>query len=202
MNAYLSPLKAFNVIQYVTFRTAYASLTALLIGLLLGPWLIKRLQEFQIVQHIREEGPKSHQAKAGTPTMGGILIVVSVILPTLLWANLRNPFVWLVILSTLACGGIGFADDYLKIRHKRNLGLTPREKLTFQFLVGLSIAFSLLILANHHAYSTTLTVPFVKSLQPDLVIDSLLPGRAFILAYVPFLVFVSLLIVFSSNAVN
>jgi phospho-N-acetylmuramoyl-pentapeptide-transferase len=202
MNAYLSPLKAFNVIQYVTFRTAYASLTALLIGLLLGPWLIKRLQEFQIGQHIREEGPKSHQAKAGTPTMGGVLILVSVILPTLLWANLRNAFVWLVILSTLAYGGIGFADDYLKIRHKRNLGLTPREKLTFQFLVGLSIAFSLLILANHHAYSTTLTVPFVKVLQPDLVIDSLLPGRLFILAYVPFLVFVSLLIVFSSNAVN
>ena len=89
------PLRVFNVIQYITFRTAYASLTALLISLLLGPWLIRRLQEFQIGQHIREEGPKSHQAKAGTPTMGGVLIVVSIIVPTLLWANLRNPFVWL-----------------------------------------------------------------------------------------------------------
>ena len=105
LGAYWSPLKAFNVIQYVTFRTAGATLTALLISLLLGPWLIRRLQEFQIGQHIREEGPKSHQAKAGTPTMGGVLIVVSILLPTLLWANLRNPFVWLVVLSTLAYAG-------------------------------------------------------------------------------------------------
>ena len=95
--AYWSPLKVFNVVQYVTFRTAAATLTALLISLLLGPWLIRRLQEFQIGQHIREEGPKSHKAKAGTPTMGGVLILVSIVLPTLLWANLRNPFVWLVV---------------------------------------------------------------------------------------------------------
>jgi phospho-N-acetylmuramoyl-pentapeptide-transferase len=122
--AYLSPLKIFNVIQYVSFRTAAATLTALMVSLLLGPWLIRRLQEFQIGQHIREEGPKSHQAKAGTPTMGGVLIVLSIVAPTLLWANLRNPFVWLIVLATSAYGGIGFADDYLKIRHKRNLGLT------------------------------------------------------------------------------
>ena len=101
MSAYAEPLKIFNVIQYVTARTAYASLTALLISLLLGPYLIRRLQEFQIGQHIRDEGPKSHQKKAGTPTMGGVLIVVSIIVPTLLWANLRNPFVWLLILSSL-----------------------------------------------------------------------------------------------------
>src|SRR5262250_150357 len=122
LNRYWAPLRVLNVFQYITFRTAYASITALLISLILGPWLIKRLREFQIGQHIREEGPKSHQAKAGTPTMGGVLILVSVILPTLLWANLRNAFVWLVMLSTLAYGGIGVADDYLESRHKRNLG--------------------------------------------------------------------------------
>jgi phospho-N-acetylmuramoyl-pentapeptide-transferase len=200
--AYWAPLKVFNVVQYVTFRTASATFTALLISLLLGPWLIRRLQEFQIGQHIREEGPKSHKAKAGTPTMGGLLIVVSIVVPTLLWADLRNPFVWLVVLSTLTYGGIGFADDYLKIRYKRNLGLTAAEKITMQFMVSFLIGTFLLYLANRHMYSTTLTVPFFKFLQPDLVIDSLLPGPLFFLGYVPFLVFVSLLIVGASNAVN
>ena len=98
LNPYLPILRVLNVFNYITFRTAYASLTALLLSLLLGPWLINRLREFQIGQHIREEGPKSHQVKAGTPTMGGILIVVSIVVPTLLWANLRNPFIWLVLL--------------------------------------------------------------------------------------------------------
>src|SRR6266705_4237515 len=124
LNHLWAPLRVLNVFNYITFRTAYASLTALLISLLLGPWLIARLREFQIGQHIREEGPKSHQAKAGTPTMGGILIVVSIVLPTLLWANLRVRFVWLLILSTLAFGAVGLADDYIKIVRKRSLGLT------------------------------------------------------------------------------
>src|SRR5678816_4945595 len=101
MSAYASPLKILNVFQYVTARTAYATLTALLISLLLGPYLIRRLQEFQIGQHIRDEGPKSHQKKAGTPTMGGVLIVVSIFVPTLLWSDLRNRFVWLLLLSTV-----------------------------------------------------------------------------------------------------
>ena len=200
--AYWSPLKVFNVVQYVTFRTAAATFTALLISLLVGPWLIRRLQEFQIGQHIREEGPKSHKAKAGTPTMGGVLILVSIVVPTLLWADLRNPFVWLVVVSSVTYGGIGFADDYLKIRHKRNLGLTPAEKITMQFIVSFLIGIFLLYLANRHMYSTTLTVPFFKALRPDLVIDSLLSGPFFFFGYVPFLIFVSLLIVFSSNAVN
>src|SRR5206468_6682095 len=121
-----------------TFRTAYASITALLISLLLGPWLISRLREFQIGQQIREEGPKSHQKKAGTPTMGGLLIVVSIVIPTLLWSNLRNRFVWLLMLSTLAYAAIGFADDYIKIVKKRSLGLTAREKLGFQILTSLT----------------------------------------------------------------
>jgi phospho-N-acetylmuramoyl-pentapeptide-transferase len=202
MSAYWSPLKIFNVVQYVTFRTAASSLTAFLISLLMGPWLIRRLQEFQIGQHIRDDGPKSHLSKAGTPTMGGILIVVSIILPTLLWGNLRNPFVWLLVFSALAYGAIGFADDYLKIRKKRSLGLTAREKLAFQFLVSFVIGVFLLYLANRHLYSTKLTVPFLKFLQPDLVIDSLLSGPMFFLGYLPFLAFVMLLIVFSSNAVN
>jgi phospho-N-acetylmuramoyl-pentapeptide-transferase len=134
--------------------------------------------------------------------MGGVLIAVSILLPTLLWANLRNPFVWLVALSTLAYAGIGFADDYLKIRHKRNLGLTGAEKITMQFMVSFLIGTFLLYLANRHMYSTTLTVPFFKSLHPDLVIDALLSGPLFFLGYVPFLIFVAILIVGSSNAVN
>ena len=202
LGAYWSPLKAFNVIQYVTVRTAAASLTALLISLLLGPWLIRRLQEFQIGQHIREEGPKSHQAKAGTPTMGGVLIVISIIVPTLVWTNLRNPFVWLIVFATLAYGGIGFADDYLKIRHKRNLGLTGKQKMTLQFLVAILIGITLLYFADRNLYSTAMNVPFFKTLRPDLVIDSWMAGSAFFLAFLPFLIFVAFLIVGSSNAVN
>src|SRR5215468_12111870 len=102
MNHYWPPLRVLNVFQYITFRTAYASITALLISLFLGPWLITRLRDFQIGQHIREEGPQSHKKKAGTPTMGGLLIVVSIVVPTLLWTNLRNRFVWLLLLSTVA----------------------------------------------------------------------------------------------------
>jgi phospho-N-acetylmuramoyl-pentapeptide-transferase len=202
LGAYSSLLKPLNVVQYVTFRTAAASLTALLISLLLGPWLIRRLQAFQIGQHIREEGPKSHHAKAGTPTMGGVLIVISIILPTLLWANLRNPFVWLIVFSTLAYGVIGFADDFLKIRHKRNLGLTGKEKITFQFLVAILIGITLLYLANNRMYSTAMNVPFFKSLSPDLVVDSLLASPLYFLGFLPFLIFVAFLIVGSSNAVN
>src|SRR6266404_950807 len=107
LNHYWAPLRVLNVFQYITFRTAYASLTALLISLLLGPWLITRLRDFQIGQHIREEGPKSHQKKAGTPTMGGLLIVVSIVIPTLLFTNLRNPYVWVAMFGLLSFGSIG-----------------------------------------------------------------------------------------------
>src|SRR3954463_13901993 len=148
LNRYWSPLRVLNVFQYVTFRTAYASITALLISLFLGPWLITRLREFQIGQHIREEGPKSHQKKAGTPTMGGLLIVVSIILPTLLWANLRNRFVWLAVIATFAYAAVGFADDYIKVVKKRNLGLTAREKIGLQILTGLSVGIVLLYWMN------------------------------------------------------
>jgi phospho-N-acetylmuramoyl-pentapeptide-transferase len=202
LNRYWSPLRVLNVFNYITFRTAYASLTALVISLFLGPWLITRLREFQIGQQIREEGPKSHQSKAGTPTMGGVLIVVSIILPTLLWANLRNRFVWLLVFSTLAYAAIGFADDYLKIVRRRSLGLTGREKMGLQFLVSLSVGVFLLYLMNRGAYSTKLTVPFFKFFAPDLLIDRLFTTPLYFIGYLPFLVFVSIVMVGCSNAVN
>src|SRR5262245_24795370 len=127
-------LRVLNVFQYITFRTAYASITALLISLFLGPWLITRLRDFQIGQHIREEGPKSHHKKAGTLTMGGLLIVVSIVLPILLWANLRNSYVAVAVLATVAYASVGFADDYIKIVRKRSLGLTARQKIGLQIL--------------------------------------------------------------------
>src|SRR5947207_14739764 len=156
-------IAGFNVFRYITFRTAFAALTALLISFILGPWLIERMRRIKLGQYIREEGPKSHQQKAGTPTMGGILIVVSILVPTLLWTNLRSPFVWLAILSTLAFAAIGFSDDYLKIRHRRNLGLSGRNKMGLQFVVSLGIASFLLYLMVYHQYSTRLTVPFFKA---------------------------------------
>jgi len=202
LNTVWSPLRVLNVFNYITFRTAYASLTSLLLSLLLGPWLITRLRDFQIGQQIREEGPKSHQSKAGTPTMGGVLIVVSIVLPTLLWANLRNRYVWLAIISTVAYATIGFADDYLKIVHKRSLGLTGREKIGLQILVSLSVAVFLLYQMNRGLYSTKLTVPFFKYVSPDLLIDRLFGTNLYFIGYLPFLVFVSLVLVGTSNAVN
>ena len=118
---YVAP---FRIFRYVTFRTAFASLTALFTALIVGPLVIGRLREFQIGQYIREEGPKAHQKKAGTPTMGGLLIVIAIVVPTLLWADLSNRFVWIAVFSTCAFAAIGFADDYTKVSHRRNLGLT------------------------------------------------------------------------------
>ena len=126
----------FRIFRYLTFRTAFASLTALFTGLIVGPLVIERLRQFQIGQYIREEGPQAHQKKAGTPTMGGLLIAISIIVPTLLWADLSNPFVWIAVLSTSAFAAIGFADDYIKVVHRRNLGLTARAKLGLQILTS------------------------------------------------------------------
>jgi len=202
LNRYWAPLRVLNVFQYITFRTAYASITALLISLFLGPWLINRLRDFHLGQNIREEGPKSHQKKAGTPTMGGVLIVVSIILPTLLWASLRNRYVWVAVLATFAYATVGFTDDYIKIVHKRSLGLTGREKIGFQVLVSLAVAVFLLYLMNMHEYNTRLNVPFFKAFSPTLLIESLFPTRFWFFGYLPFLIFVSVVIVGSSNAVN
>jgi len=202
LNPYWSVLRVLNVFQYITFRTACASLTALVVSLALGPWLINKLRDFQIGQHIREEGPQSHKAKAGTPTMGGILIVVSIVMPTLMWADLRNPFVWIAVLSTLAFGAVGFVDDYFKVAKKRNLGLTAREKIAFQILISVALGIALLYLMNQGLYSTKLTVPFFKTFTPDLLIDRMLPTPFFIIAYLPFLFFIGVVIVGCSNAVN
>jgi len=193
----------FREFGYVTFRTACASLTALFVSLLLGPWLIGKLREFQIGQYIREDGPKSHMKKAGTPTMGGILIVISILVPTLLWANLRNPYVWIAIFGLLSFGAIGFWDDYAKIRRKQNLGLTVKQKFSLQVLAALIVGFFLLSLHAQHAYSTSINVPFFKGFKPDLLIDSLVHNwYTYPLAFVGFYAFMVLVIVGSSDAVN
>src|SRR2546425_3780587 len=160
LNRLWAPLRVLNVFQYITFRTAYASLTALLISLLLGPWLITRLRDFQIGQQIREEGPKSHQKKAGTPTMGGVLIVVSIIVPTVLWANLRTRYVWLAVVATFGFAAVGFADDYIKIVRRRSLGLSAREKIGFQTLIAISLGIYLLSLTYTQQYEKKLSVSF------------------------------------------
>ena len=193
----------FRIFRYVTFRCVFASLTALLIGLLIGPFVIDRLRQFQIGQYIREEGPQSHQKKGGTPTMGGVLICISIVIPTLLWSDLSNPFVWLVMFSIIAFAAIGFADDYTKVAKKRNLGLTSRQKLLLQFIVSGTIAAALVVLQGQGFYSTRLIVPFIKHYRPNLIIDSLLHvPHLWPLAFIPFVVFVMLVITFSSNAVN
>jgi len=193
----------FRIFRYVTFRTAFASLTALFTALIVGPLVINRLREFQIGQYIREEGPKAHQKKAGTPTMGGLLIVIAIVVPTLLWADLSNRFVWIAVLSTCAYAAIGFADDYTKVAHRRNLGLTARQKLGLQFATGILIAVALIAMQTFGMYSTKMFVPFFKQFHPDLVIGTLERNpHLWPLAFVPFIVFVALVIVFSSNAVN
>jgi len=193
----------FRIFRFLTFRTAFASITALFTGLIVGPAIIRHLRDFQIGQYIREEGPQAHQKKAGTPTMGGLLITIGIIVPTLLWADLSNKFVWVAVLATLAFGSIGFADDYLKTVHRRNLGLTGRAKLLLQILTSVLIAVALIAFETQGLYSTKLIVPFVKTFRPDLVIDRWLAlPHLWILAFIPFVAFVILVIVGSSNAVN
>jgi len=188
---------------YITFRTAFASLTALLISIVLGPWLIARLRDFQIGQYIREEGPQSHQKKAGTPTMGGLLIIVSIVVPTLLWTNLRNPHVWVALFGLLSFGAIGGWDDYVKIRRKRNLGLSGRAKFGLQVLASLMIGVLLLGLHAKGLYSTNMNVPFFKQFQPDLLIDGFLSSPyTYPLAFLFFYLFLALVLVGSANSVN
>jgi phospho-N-acetylmuramoyl-pentapeptide-transferase len=200
LQKYFSPL---NVFRYITVRTVYASLTAMFLALVFGPWLIRKLRELQIGQFIREEGPQEHKKKAGTPTMGGVLIVLSTAVPTLLWADLSNMFVLLGLFALLAFAAIGFVDDYAKVAKRQNLGLTGKKKLTLQILVSSAVAVTLLVLATHSAYSTQLIVPFVKRFRPDLVIHGLMSSpHLWPLAFIPFLIFVAVVITGSSNAVN
>jgi phospho-N-acetylmuramoyl-pentapeptide-transferase len=193
----------FRVFQYSTFRTAFASLTALFLSVLLGPLTIRKLREFQIGQHIREDGPKSHMKKAGTPTMGGLLIVMSVGVSTLLWANLRNPYVWIAMFGMVGFGAVGFYDDFTKVRKMRNLGLTARMKIALQIAVSLIIGFILLGLHSQRAYSTNVNVPFFKTFKPDLLFDSFLQHQwTYPLAFLGFYVFIAFILVGASNSVN
>ncbi len=200
LQKYFSPL---NVFRYITVRTVYASLTAMFLALVFGPWLIRRLRELQIGQYIREEGPQEHKKKAGTPTMGGVLIVLSTAVPVLLWADLTNAFVLMALFALIGFSVIGFIDDYAKVAKKQNLGLTSKRKFLLQVLVSMMVGVGLLELSTHSAYSTQLIVPFLKKFHPDLVIHSLMSsGHLWPLAFLPFLLFVTIVITGSSNAVN
>jgi phospho-N-acetylmuramoyl-pentapeptide-transferase len=193
----------FRIFRYLTFRTAFASLTALFTGLIVGPMVIQRLRDFQIGQYIREDGPQAHHKKAGTPTMGGLLIAIAILVPTLLWADLTNPFVWVAVFATVAFAAIGFTDDYLKIVHRRNLGLTTRAKLGYQVAASVVIAVALILLEHRGEYSTRLLVPFFKQFRPDLVIERWASNpQLWPVAFLPFVIFVVLVVVGSSNAVN
>jgi len=193
----------FRIFRYLTFRTAFASLTALLISMFIGPWVIQKLREFQIGQFVREDGPKSHLKKTGTPTMGGVLIVIAILLPTVLWSDPTNPFVWITVFSMLAFAAIGFADDYIKVMQKRSLGLTARAKLLWQGLAGAVVAVALVVLDQFGKFSTQLTVPFIKNWRPDLNWHWLggIPHLG-LLSFLPFVAFIVFVLMGSSNAVN
>ena len=200
LRKYFTP---FRVFQYIGTRVALASLTALFLSLLLGPWMIRKLRQLSFGQHIREEGPRSHQKKAGTPTMGGLLIVTSIVVPTLLWADLTNPYIWLALLGLIGFGAIGFLDDYTKITRKRNLGLTARQKFWAQIVCAMIIGFFLLLLHAHQAYSTNINVPFFKQFKPPLLIEPWTKSYwTYPLAFLPFYVFIVFVMVGSSNSVN
>ena len=193
----------FRIFRYLTFRTAFASLTALMIALFIGPFVIQKLREFQIGQYIREDGPQTHLKKTGTPTMGGVLIAIAILLPTVLWSDPENPLVWIAVFATLAFGAIGFADDYIKVVKRRSLGLTARAKLVWQCLAAAGVAVSLCVLSQFRMFSTQLTVPFIKAWRPDMLWHwpATVPHLGF-LVFLPFVVFVVFVLVGSTNAVN
>ena len=182
-----SEYSIFNVFKYITFRSAYSGVTALALSLILGKMMIKMLQKFQIGEKIRNDGPDHHASKSGTPTMGGLLILAAFLSSTLLWANLENNYIWLIIFSTLGFGAIGFRDDILKL--KKGEGITAKEKLFLQLLVSLSVGIYLLYFDKTRTdYATLLSVPFFKGFQPDLGFF--------------YLFFITFIIVGTSNAVN
>jgi phospho-N-acetylmuramoyl-pentapeptide-transferase len=189
-------VKALNVFQYVTFRTAYASITALLLSLLFGGKAIEKLRRWNIGQQIREEGPQGHMAKRGTPTMGGVLIVGSVIISTLLWARLTSVYVWTVVIATIAFGAIGFADDYLKMAKRRSLGLTGKQKLVGQLLIAIGVWAVLFVLTKYFAsdYSWNVSIPFFKDTANPVGISFIGP--------ILYLFFIVIVLMGFSNAVN
>jgi phospho-N-acetylmuramoyl-pentapeptide-transferase len=190
LTALRDEISVLNVVRYITFRTAMAMFTALAIVLLFGPWMIERLRRLKYGQTIREDGPPHHLKKAGTPTMGGVLILAGALIPTFLWSDLTNRNIWILLFAMSAFGAIGFADDYIKIKQKRSLGLSARQKMTLQVLVALAIGLGLYLssLADPDAFSTRVVFPFFKRLTPDL-------GSFYVL-------FAVTLLVGASNAVN
>ncbi|MFQ5991020.1 MAG: phospho-N-acetylmuramoyl-pentapeptide-transferase [Nitrospiraceae bacterium] len=175
----------FNVFRYLSFRIIYAAITAFLVVFVLTPPLIRKLQEIRLGQTVRDDGPGSHLAKTGTPTMGGILVLFALVLSTLLWADVTNLYVWLVVMAAIGFGIVGFADDYLKFIRQKPKGLTALQKIVSQGAVAVGIGLFFYYLP---AYSTELSVPFFKNFRPDLG-----------LFYIPFAI---LVIVGASNAVN
>jgi len=178
-------IKLFNIFRYLTFRTIYAMITALVVCFVLGPWIIRKLESLQARQVIRTDGPESHLQKQGTPTMGGVMILTAIVIPTLLWADLSNQYVWLALFITVGYGAIGFMDDYKKVVEKNTKGLSPRQKMFWQVLLAASVAACLFMKPG---FSEELYVPFFKRFHPDL--------------WLFFIPFATLVIVGASNAVN
>jgi phospho-N-acetylmuramoyl-pentapeptide-transferase len=189
-------VKALNVFQYVTFRTAYASVTAMLIALLSGRVVIKALKKWNIGQQIREEGPQAHIAKRDTPTMGGLLLIASVVISTLLWARLSSFYVWVIIVATLAFGAIGFADDYLKLVKRRSLGLTGKQKLALQLVIAFGVWLTLYVSTRYFAtkYSWNVSIPFFKETAIPNGISTVWP--------IVYLGFIVIVLLGATNAVN
>lgn len=187
LQSFQEKIPALRVFRYITFRTFAATFTALIICFIIGPWLIRRLREYKVGQNIRQDGPQTHFQKAGTPTMGGLLILIALFVSTLLWADLRNEHIWLVMASTTGFGLIGFYDDYLKLIKKQSKGLAGKYKLTGQILVSFGVALYIYFNVDGR-FMTTLTLPFFKGINPDLA-----------WCYIPFVIFV---ITGASNAVN
>lgn len=180
-------ISAFNVFRYITFRTVLAILTSFFFAFIIAPPCIRWLKKLSFTQHIRDDGPETHLKKEGTPTMGGIIIIASILVAVLMWGNLRNHYMWIMIFSLLGFGLIGFIDDYLKITRKNSKGLPGKYKLLAQFLVASSVTFFLYLNPND-PYTTVLSIPFFKQWLIDLGIF-----------YLPFAIFV---IIGTSNAVN
>ena len=178
-------ISAFNVFRYITFRAIYASLTAFLICFVLGPWFIRKLREMQIGQYIRDDGPQAHLKKAGTPTMGGTLIIFAIAVSTLLWTNLTNFYVWILLMVTTSYAGIGFIDDYMMQVKKRSKGLSARGKLALQTLVAVMAG---VLVTTRPDFDTQVTIPFFKNISPNM-------GWGYV-------VFATFVIVGTSNAVN
>jgi phospho-N-acetylmuramoyl-pentapeptide-transferase len=189
-------IKALNVFQYVTFRTAYASVTALLISLLSGRKLVNALKRWNIGQQIREEGPQAHISKRDTPTMGGLLIIASVVISTLLWAKLSSVYVWIIIFATLAFGAVGFADDYLKLVKRRSLGLTGRQKLFFQLIIAFCVWLVLFLSTKYlnTKYSWNVSIPFFK--------DTAIPNGISTIPSGLYLILIVVVLLGATNAVN